>query len=201
MAILKKTRKAARFVFVDMPLSVVGYRVLASNHQYIRDLWRSLRGISCPECRRGILVCQKDESVPDEKGEGTLHPWMCTACDFALLESSSSKKVRTVVRNMLNQETIERFGELEFAARQKRARQYAIHSRVFFTLAAGLFGYFLYNLAIGVGLAFSLNLASAGLACAAVALKASYRSWQVDTGTLFVQGSFFHFLKHERWLR
>ena len=201
MAILKKTRRAARFVFVDMPLGVLGYRVLKSNNQYIRDLWRSVRGISCPECRRGILLCRKDESVPDDKGSGVLHPWMCTNCDFALLESADTKKVRATVRAMLNQEAIEAFGEMEFAVRQKHARRYAIQSRVFFTISAVLFVIFLYNLATGAGFLFSMNLASAGMACAAVGLKASYRSWQLDTSTLFVDGSFLHFLKHERWLR
>ncbi len=196
-----KTRKAARFVFVDMPLRVVGYPLLVSNNQYIRDLWRSLRGIQCPQCRRGILLCRKDESVPAEQGDGVLHPWMCTNCDFALLESANSKKVRAAVQDLLHKDAIEAFGEMEFQARQKYARRYAIQSRVFFTLSAGLFSYFLYNFASGAGILFSINLASAGMACAAVGLKASYRSWQLDTGTVFVEGSFFHFLKHERWLR
>lgn len=201
MAILQTSKKAAKFVFIDMPLGALGFSQLRLGNRVIMDLWRSLRAVTCPQCKHGILVCQKDERVAGEEGAAVQHPWLCTSCDFALLEVADIKKVRETVRSIRNKESIEQFGELEFAARQKRARQYATQSRIFFAFATVAFGWFLYNFASGAGLLYSLNLASLGLACAAVALKASYRSWQVETGTLFVEGSFFHFLKHERWLR
>ncbi len=201
MAILKKSKRAAKFVFVDMPLGALGFSQLRLGNRVILDLWRSWRGVTCPQCKRGILICQKDELVTGEDGSQVQHPWLCSSCDFALLEVANITKVRDTVRSIRNQEAIEFFGELEFSARQKRARQYALQSRIFFVLATLAFGWFLYNFARGAGLIYSLNLASLGLACSAVAIKASYRSWQVETGTLFVEGSFFHFIKHERWLR
>jgi len=201
MAILKKSKKVAKYVFVGMPMAVFGFSQLRLGNRMLRDLWASLRSVTCPQCKRGALICQQEERIACESDSAVRHPWICTNCDFALLEVADFRTVRDTVRAIRNQGTIELLGEMEFSARQKRSRQYAIQSRVFFVLAFAAFGWFLYNFALGAGLIYSANLGSLGLACAAVALKASYRSWQVETGTLFVESAFLHFLKHERWFR
>ncbi|OAD16422.1 hypothetical protein [Achromobacter insolitus] len=201
MAILNKSKRAAKFVFIDMPLGVLGVSQLRLGNRVIRDLWSSLRSVVCPQCKRGILECMKDEVVSSERDSVVRHPWVCTGCGFALLEVADTRVVQETVRSMRNQEAIETLGELEFAERRRRARHFAVQARVFFLLGFAAFGWFLYQVAIGAGWIYSANLASLGLACTVVGLKASYRSWQVETGTVFVEGAFLHFLRHERWLR
>ncbi|ANN80898.1 hypothetical protein [Bordetella flabilis] len=201
MGILHRPRKAAKFVFVDMPLGVLGLSQLRLGNRLIRDLWASLRNVTCPQCKHGVLIRHSHERDSAADVSDVRYPWACTHCDFLLLEVADKQAVRDTVRSMRNQEAVEALGDLEFSARQKRVRQYAIHSRIFFVLSVAAFGGFLYRLATGASLVYAANLASLGLACGAVALKASYRAWQVETGTLFVEGAFLRFLRNERWFR
>lgn len=199
MAILKNAKRAGRFVFVDLPLGVLGYSQLRLGNRVIGDLWRSLRSVTCPQCNHGVLLRQDDgqaTSASDVK-----HPWTCSSCDFALLEGADWRSVRDTVRSIRQHQTLELLGQAETSSRQKRVRQYAMQSRIFFTLSFGTFGWFLYQLATGAGLIYSAHLASLAMAAGAVGLKASYRAWQVETGTLFQEGAFFRFLRNERWLR
>jgi len=201
VAILHKSKKAAKFVFVDMPLGVLGYSQLRLGNRVIRDLWSSVRSVVCPQCKQGVLVRSPVDQPTTANDRNTLHPWLCTQCDFAILQVADVRELRDSVRTMRNQEAVVLLGEMEFSARQKRMRQYAFQSRLFFAISFAAFGWFLFQVAAGASLVYSANIGSLGLACGAVALKASYRAWQLDTGTLFVEGSFLRFLRYERWFR
>ena len=74
MTLFNGVKRATRYVFVDMPLSVIGWRQLQANNGYIRDLWHSLRAPKCPECGRGIMHLPND-AKPDDKA---LYGWECT---------------------------------------------------------------------------------------------------------------------------
>lgn len=199
MAILKNAKRAGRFVFVDLPLGVVGYSQLRLGNRVIGDLWRSLRSDTCPQCNHGVLLRRDDDQATS--ASDVKYPWACSSCDFVLLENADARAVRDTVRSIRQQQTLELLGQAEASSRRKRVRQYAVQSRVFFVLALAALGWFLYQVATGAGLLYSAHLASLAMAAGAVALKASYRAWQVETGTLFQEGAFLRFLRHERWLR
>ena len=41
MKIVDGAKRAAKFTFVEMPLSILGWRQIKANNGYISDLWRS----------------------------------------------------------------------------------------------------------------------------------------------------------------
>jgi hypothetical protein len=48
MSILSGAKKAAKFTFVSMPLSILGWGQLKQNHGFIRDLWHTPAESSMP---------------------------------------------------------------------------------------------------------------------------------------------------------
>ncbi len=50
-------KRAAKFTFVDMPLSILGWRQIKANNGYIRDLWRTLRNPLTKAGARPCMLC------------------------------------------------------------------------------------------------------------------------------------------------
>ena len=55
-------------------------------------------------------------------------------------------------------------------------------------------------LATGAGLLIALNWLSIGFALWVFGMKKSYRSWQVSSGQLFVEGAFWFWFQHQKWI-
>lgn len=188
-------------------MGVLGGAQLRMGNQYISDLWHTINGVVCPACKSGTLVCKRDaENAVVSTDEGKekkeiLYPWVCTKCDFALLEIANTRTAKQTVRELLRKDAIEQLGEMEVKARRRRAHHFIVRSRIFFVFGFGALGYCLYEFATGGSLLFAAYLLSFGTASTMVGLKSSYRAWQVETGTIFVEGSFVNWLKHERWFR
>lgn len=207
MSFLRNSKKVLKFTFVKMPVGVLGVNQLRLGNEHLRDLWHSFRGVVCPSCKSGTLLCKKDTEEssdnPSKKDQKkcVLYPWACTNCDFMLLEAANIRVVKQAVRELLKKEAIAHLGQMEVNARRQRARHFIIRSRVFFLLGLAPLTFFFYELAKGGSFLFSAYLLSFGVTSTIVALKASYRAWQVETGTVFIEGTFLNWLKHERWFR
>ncbi|ATS89990.1 hypothetical protein NY98_12340 [Xanthomonas citri pv. fuscans] len=74
-------------------------------------------------------------------------------------------------------------------------------SRFWWGCAAACLVGALYMIANQAPLMVAVNWLAFAVLAGVFGLKRSYRAWQVETGTLFQQGAFRHFVNHERWFR
>jgi len=205
VGIWKASKKAAKFAFVSMPMSIFGINQLKMGNRQILDLWKSLSNPVCPECDKGVLVMQGDEGqVIDQQQDGTttrhLHPWVCNNCGFTFLEEGDVAKIRESAARYRNERVKAELADMEYAEREKIARGHRLHSRAFFVASTLAAIGFIYMLAAGASLLLALNWLTIAFALWVFGMKKSYRSWQAKTGNLFVDGAFWFWFKHEKWL-
>jgi uncharacterized membrane protein len=203
MSILGKGKKVAKFTFVSMPLSFLGINQLKMGNQQITDLWRSISSPVCPECDKGVLIIQRNESpIIDQQQNDSprhLYPWVCNSCGFSFLEEDETDKVRKDAVLYRNERVKVDLTELEYNERNQIARRHQIHSRVFFIASLLTAIGFIYMLASGAPLLLAMNWFTIAFAVWVFGMKKSYRSWQVKTGHIFIEGAFLFWFKHEQW--
>lgn len=199
MRIFNSIGKAAKFTFVSMPLSILGVNHLKMGNEQIRDLYRSLNAPACPECQRGGLHRHADE----EKDGDTLYAWQCSNkdCDFSILGPADVNAVRQIATARSAERGRQRLAFLDDPERGRLIRAHLRSSRFLWACAAVLIAGFIYMLASGASVMLSLNWLAFGIMTSVFALKRSYRAWQVETGTIFVEGAFFRFVQHGKWVR
>lgn len=195
-------KKAAKFTFVSMPLSILGVNTLKMGNRQIADLWKSLSSPVCPDCDKGVLVMHDDGNIIDQHDGASRHlyPWKCNNCGFAFLEEPDASKVRDAASRYRNERVQATISTMERDKREQIARSHRLHSRTFFSASIFAAAGFIYMLASGAAIVLALNWFSIAVALWVFGMKKSYRSWQVQTGNLFVDGAFWFWLKHERWI-
>lgn len=201
MSILGSGKKAAKFVFVSMPLSLFGINQLKMGNQQIADLWRSLTNPTCPVCDAGVLLrSEGDANTVDHETGHQLYPWACSHCGWGFLQVKSKKKVSEDCARYRGELIKAKLTNLEIVEREKYARAHRLHSRAFFITATLAVLGFLYMIASGAALILAFNWLCFALVAWIFGLKRSYRCWQLTTGTLFVKNSFWQWLKNEKWI-
>jgi len=192
------TKRVARFVGVSMPASMFGINQLRMGNEHVADLYRSLTNPVCPECNQGTLALQRtpgdDTGMADQE-----FPWICTRCKQVYIASADVREVRKLVAVERNTQAARRMTVLQLEERASIRRNHVMRSRWLFGCCFCLAAGFLYMLASGATILLSLNWLALALSMFVYAMKASYRAWQVTTATIFVRGSFRHWLSHERW--
>jgi len=198
MGVWNGTKRAAKFVAVTMPMSMFGINQLRMGQAQINDLYRSLTNPICPECNRGTLKLQRasEEQGGSHRDE---HPWVCTRCGQVYLAPADKKQVKQLVAEERNKRAAAEMASMDEAERRALWRSHAIRSRWYFGSGLCLFGGFLYMLASGASLLLSANWLALGFVLFVYGLKASYRAWQVATGTLFQRGAFPLWLWNCKW--
>ena len=198
MSILSGAKKAAKFTFVSMPLSILGWGQLKQGNRQIGDLWRSINAPICPECQQGGLHRRTDTSSNDE----TLHPWECSNvdCHFTIL-APDALAVREIARARSIERTKQRFAFLSDQKRIQLIRGHTWKSRFFWACATVLSVGSIYMLGSGAAMLTTMAWIGWSIATALWGLRWSYRAWQIETGTLYVAGSYARFILNERWLR
>ena len=190
--------RAAKFAFVTMPLSMLGWRQLQAGNGYIRDLWRTLRNPRCPECWRGVMHVPAD-AQPDDKA---LYPWTCSAkCGFGVFAPNDADALRPIVEARAAQRGKQRLAFLGDSEQAKLIRSHMRKSRAYWVVVALVFVMFAWQLAIGAPLMVVLSVLSMCLPFSIHAIRWSYRAWQVETGTLFEPGAFQRYVRSMQWLR
>ncbi|NIF27702.1 hypothetical protein F3J44_15130 [Pantoea sp. Tr-811] len=204
MGLFSSGKKAAKFAFITMPMAALGLNQLRMGNQHIKALWRSNFNPACPECERGILLRGEDDYQSFEQSAGgkvrELHSWTCNNCDFALLEEDDLKKVRDHATHYRNERVKAQLTTIERQEVDRIARNHQLHSRAFFIASLIAVIGFVYLLATGAGVMIALNWLSIAFALWVFGMKKSYRSWQVKTGQLFVQGAFWFWFQHQKWI-
>lgn len=197
MKIIDGAKRAARFTFVDMPLSMLGWRQLKANHGYISDLWHSLQNPQCPECGRGVMHLPAD-AQPDD----SLYPWECSAkCGFGVLAPQDPAEIRHIVQARSETRGKQRLAFLGDPERDKLIASHLRRSRAFWVATAVVFLTAMWQLAAGAPVLVVLSVLSLCLPFSIHAIRWSYRAWQVRTGTLFVDGAFGRYLRDMLWVR
>ena len=191
-------KRAAKFTFVDMPLSILGWRQIKANNGYIRDLWRTLRNPQCPECGRGVMHLPAD-AQPDEKA---LYPWECSAkCGFGVLAPQDPVEIRHIVQARSETRGKQRLAFLGDPERDKLITSHLRKSRAYWVVVALVFLMAAWQLAIGAPMMVVLSVLCMCLPFSVHAIRWSYRAWQVRSGTLFVEGAFGRYVRDMLWVR
>jgi hypothetical protein len=195
------SKKAAKFTFVSVPMAVLGVRSLRMNQQYINDLWRSLTLPHCPHCDRGILTPQRvDGSAPDhEEVPDAYVAWRCGQCGFGFYASPNKKRVRAYALQLRTQRYKEALSRVDRAQMQERFVQHQRNARIYYGASALLGLGFLYMIGSGSSLLLAFNWLAIAAALFVLGLTKAYRAWQVKTGTLFVPGAFWGWLRSGKW--
>ena len=142
---------------------------------------------------------QAFEQVPKGKMR-VLHRWGCNNCDFALLEEDDVKQVKAHAARYRNERVKAQLTSIERDEIDRIARSHQLHSRAFFIASVIAAAGFIYMLASGAGILIALNWLSIGFALWIFGMKKSYRSWQVSSGQLFVEGAFWFWFQHQKWI-
>jgi hypothetical protein len=197
MKISSGAKRAARVTFIEMPLSIIGWRQIKSNNGYIRDLWRTLRNPQCPECGRGVMHLP-DGAEPDDKA---LYPWECSAkCGFGVLAPENPTEIRRIVETRNEVRGKQRLAFLDDPERSRLIRSHMRKSRGYWAVVGLIFLMAAWQLAVGAPLMVVLSLLVMCLPFSIHAIRWSYRAWQVGTGTLFVSGAFQRYVRSMRWI-
>ena len=204
MGLFSTGKKAAKFAFITMPMAALGVNQLRMGNQHIKALWQSSFNPACPECERGVLLqAEGDHQAFEQNPNGktrVLHRWGCNNCDFALLEEDDIAKVRSNAARYRNERVKAQLTTIERNELDRIARSHQLHSRAFFIASLFAVVGFVYMLATGAGLLIALNWLSIGFALWVFGMKKSYRSWQVSSGQLFVEGAFWFWFQHQKWI-
>ena len=198
MSILSGAKKAAKFTFVSMPLSILGWGQLKQNHGFIRDLWHTLRNPRCPECGRGVMHRPTNAQADDT----ALYPWECSArCGFGVLAPEDPAEIRRIVDARMEVRGKQRLAFLEDQERSKLIRSHLLKSRGYWIVVALVFLMAAWQLAIGAPMMVVLSVLCMCLPFSVHAIRWSYRAWQVRSGTLFVEGAFGRYVRDMLWVR
>ena len=198
MKIVDGAKRAAKFTFVEMPLSILGWRQIKANNGYISDLWRSLRSPVCPECGRGVMHLP-DDAQPDDKA---LYGWECSAhCGFRVFTTRDPQDISGIVRARSEERGKQRLAFLADPERGKLIASHQRRSRAYWVVAALVFLMAAWQVATGASAMVVLSVLSMCLPFSIHAIRWSYRAWQVQTGTLFVSGAFTRYMRDMLWLR
>lgn len=207
MGIGKKIVRAAKFTIVDVPLNFIGFNYNRKIFLWLRSSLTRSTNPACPECTRGVLMCV-DESVDattlvssDLALTEKLYKWSCSDCSFLLLDSRNRAKVRDTVSRLRFQSAQAAFSEMERAEIDRLAQGHRRGSRIFFCMAMLVFANFVRLVVLNAPIMIALNWGGFSAMFWVLGMIRSYRTWQVSTGHLFVKGAFWHWFKHEKWVR
>lgn len=206
MSILGGAKKTAVFTAVKMPLSILGWRTFTENNKYIVSSIKALNAPTCPECLRGGMHCSTPEfDIQQEDGTSlkTLYPWHCSnrACGYELFAPKDAKSAQEVITRQMYVKGQERLADVDEDQLAKFKSQHKLKSRFFWCLGIVLLSLFIYRVASGARIDMCIGVLVIGLLSSLQALKSSYRAWQLETGTLFVEGAFKRFVINENWIR
>jgi hypothetical protein len=96
------------------------------------------------------------------------------------------------------QERLSEFGKDDIA---RLIGQHKLKSRLLWAAGIALFAMFVYRLADGQRIDLCVGNLCLGFVAALYGLIGSYRAWQLQTGTLFIEGAFKRFVINENWIR
>jgi hypothetical protein len=200
---LKPLGKIAKFTFVKVPANLVGWNMNVKLFWWLHSFWVRSVNPPCPECDKGVLVCdaKAEPTVLQREGQATeLLPWSCIHCRYTLLEEADPTRVREIVASRRKQRTLNAYSALQRGEMEKIARSHRIACRVFYIVSALTFVNAIYLVTSDAALLVALDWGLFSVMFWILGMKRAYRTWQVTHGVLFREGAFWYWFKHEKWL-
>lgn len=207
MKIFKAAKKVGKFTFITIPLSLFSFHQLKIGNSVIKSLWQSINSPVCPHCDKGIL--EESDSIDIEKlfidtndkiqhHNPHLKKYYCTKCDFSLINSNNELTLQIMsYRKIRFQKEITESGRGK--ERNTLIQQHTHSSRILFFVSLSCFFGFLYLIVSGSSIIIAANWFCIAATLSILAMKKSYRAWQVETGNIFIKGAFIHWLTYGRW--
>jgi hypothetical protein len=218
-----RVRKAGKFVFVDVPAGVFGWKLNKSLFGSIRHMAASSVNPACPMCDGGILF-RSDDGVADksaDSGEDVQYAWTCQSaegrksaaqarraglppgtggCGYALLGAHSLGEVRAVATRIRGERAVAALSVMEREERAQIARRHMLGSRLFYAVATCTFLWAMKLLASHASLIVVVDWLAFSFMFSVLGLKRAYRCWQVGEGHLFEAGAFARWFREGKWL-
>ncbi len=219
----KRVRKAGKFVFMDVPAGVFGWKLNKSLFASIRHMAAGSVNPACPMCDGGILF-RSDDGVVDESGESSddvSYAWTCQSnegrkaaiqakraglppgpggCGYALLSGRSMAEVRAVTTRIRGERAIAALSVMEREERVRIARRHKLGSRMFYGVATCTFLWAMKLLASHASIIVVADWMAFSFMFSVLGLKRAYRCWQVGEGHLFEHGAFGRWFREGKWL-
>jgi hypothetical protein len=200
--------KATGRYAVRMPLYVFGWNQHRMGWRLIRDMWHTISWPRCPVCEHGTLIPRKEEGAQSLTPHGKpgdpdalFSWWRCNKCTFGFIAGDvadareEADRVRLQVSRRQAQEI---FGDPR--ALLRLGKMHSFRSRMGYCAAGLVFLIGLISYLVGItGFVAFLDGLLLSIAISLQGLRFAYRAWQVRTRTAFVNGAFWHWLRHERW--
>lgn len=197
MKFLKTAKNAAKFTFVSIPLSIFGWRNISSSHQHLKDLVNTIRNPHCPMCDKGVMFVHKD-AEPDENA---LYPWTCSGgCGFVVFTLRGQDSINQVLRPLVTKKGRAQLNGMSEEEQASLIKSHTRQSRMFWVFAVFCPLIALYSFVTGSVVLTCISILSMTLPFSVLAIKWSYRAWQVRTGTLYIEGAFKQFVKRGLWI-
>lgn len=142
----------------------------------------------CPECEDGQLYYGKGK-------------WHCTKCHFRLKAPEDISLLREKANEIRYEKGQERLDKMTNQERESLVKAHRNRSRCsyavgFICLLVAAFGW-----AQGQGGQIVLQWLAVGAMLCVFGFKWAFRSWQIETGIVFVPGALLRFFHNEKWLR
>jgi hypothetical protein len=142
----------------------------------------------CPECEDGQLYYGKGK-------------WHCTKCHFRLKAPEDINLLREKANEIRHEKGQKRLADMPNQERDALVRGHKNKSRCSYAVGFVCLLVAAFSWAQGQGGQIVLQWLSVGAMLCVFGFKWAYRSWQIESGIVFVQGSFLRFLRNENWLR
>ena len=191
-----------------MPLYLFGWNHQKMGWRLIRDLWHTSSWPRCPQCERGTRTPREEEGAhslaPHGKpgdADALFVMWRCNECRFGFVAGGVEDARAEADRVRLKQSRAQAQDLLgDPVALLRLGKMHAFRARLWYAAAAGVVLLGLISTLSGTtGIVALLDGLLLSIAASLQGLRCAYRAWQVRTRTVFVEGAFWHWLRHERW--
>ncbi len=170
---------------------IMGIDTIKAGGSMVSGMGRRVFSPRCPMCARGSLIVL---DVP-VNGE-TERVRACDACEyFQPLGGPGARELSALKENFEEQ-----YGNLSEERVNGLLKAQKVSFRIYLGVALLAMAYALYCVLFGKSVSILLPASGFGLMFLAMAMKASYRHWQLRTRTFFVPGSFGRWWRTGEWL-
>lgn len=142
----------------------------------------------CPECERGRLYY----------GGGK---WHCNKCSFRLKAPDDTDIIREKANQVRYEKGQERLDNMPHQEREALVKGNRNKSRCYYVIGFICVFFAAIGWAQGQGVQVVISWLAVGAMLCVFGFKWAYRSWQIESGIVFVPGALLRFFHNEKWLR
>lgn len=142
----------------------------------------------CPDCERGKLYFSAGK-------------WHCNKCTFRLKAPDDINVIREKANELRYEKGQKRLDNMSSFEREALVKDNRNKSRCYYAIGFICLCVAAIGWAHGQGGQIVLSWLAVGCMLCTFGFKWAYRSWQIESGIVFVQGALLRFFRNENWLR